>query len=183
MITKPYFVFSVRGVKIAKFFFFLICVILFSFPVSCSNQKKEKKETNQVTLDSLIYGKDGKLFTGRMKGEVNNKHIEYDVVNGKKDGEFRLYHENDTLEIEGQMKDNKNIGLWKYYYQNGQLESEGNFKNDLVDGKWVWYYPSGKLKETGEFKNGVRDGITTTYDENGKVIYEKKFEKGKEVSK
>ena len=136
MITKTGFVVSVKMMKIVRSFFFVICVILLILPASCSNQNKEKKEKKQVTLDSLIYDKDGKLFTGRMKGEVNNKHIEYDVVNGKKDGEFRLYRENDTLEIEGQMKDNKNIGLWKYYYQNGQLESEGNFKNDHFNQKF-----------------------------------------------
>ena len=183
MYTKPGLFLSVKVVKIARSFFFFVCITLLIFPVSCSNQNKEKKEKKEITLDSLIYDKDGKLFTGRIKAKVSNKNIEYDVVNGKKDGEFRLYHENDTLEIEGDIRDNKNIGLWKYYYKNGQLESEGNFKNDLVDGKWVWYYPSGKLKETGEFKGGVRNGSTITYDEEGKLIYEKKFDKGKEVVK
>lgn len=183
MFTKSGFSFSLKVLKITGSFFFFICLMFLLFPISCSNQNKEKREKKEITLDSLVYDKNGNLFTGRMKRKVNNKYIEYDVVNGKKNGEFRLFHENDALEIEGQIENNKNTGLWKYYYNNGQLESEGNFTNDLVDGKWVWYYPSGKIKEEGEFKEGIRDGFSTTYDENGKVIDEKKFEKGKEVGK
>ena len=166
---------------VRSFFFYILSLIVFSF-VSCSKNSEEKKEKTEIKLDSLVYDDNGNLFTGRMKGKIYEKKIEYDVVDGKKNGEFKLYHENGILEMEGKIKDNKNTGLWRYYYNDGELESEGSFKNDLAEGKWLWYYPSGKLKESAMFKDGVREGKTIVYDESGNIVSEKLFSNGLEVN-
>jgi antitoxin component YwqK of YwqJK toxin-antitoxin module len=144
----------------------LLVLFLFPFWISCNN--KEEKKSQKIVLDSLIYKDDSKeLFTGRMKKKVGNKTIEYDVVNGRKHGNFMLYYETGKIEIEGTIENNKNAGLWRYYYPNGQIESEGYFKNDLVDGKWVWYYENGKVKEISEYIEGKRNGKSSLYDEKG----------------
>ena len=181
MFVNSNFFLSNKTLKIARSFFFFMPFILVFYFISCTDRNEEKKVKTEIKFDSLIYDKDGNLFTGRMKGKVYNKNIEYDVVKGKKNGEYRLYHENGKLEIEGQIENNKNTGLWKYYYSNGKVESKGHFKNDLAEGEWTWYYPSGRLKETAEFKNGERDGIAVIYNENGEVI-EKRISEGKEIS-
>ncbi|OGU77030.1 MAG: hypothetical protein A2V93_12210 [Ignavibacteria bacterium RBG_16_34_14] len=155
---------------------FIIPILLLS---SCS--ESPKKEKIEIKFDSLIYDKNGNLFTGTKKGTVNGKTVEYDVFKGVKHGSFKIYGGNGNIEIEGQIKENKNDGLWKYYYPNGTLESEGNFVNDMVEGKWNWYYSSGKLKETAEYKNGLRNGKLIIYDEEGNIVSEKFFEKGTEV--
>ncbi|HSP87390.1 MAG TPA: toxin-antitoxin system YwqK family antitoxin [Ignavibacteriaceae bacterium] len=156
-----------------------ILVIVFIFP-SCS--ESPKKKTVEVKFDAPIYDSTGNLFTGTKKETINGKTIEYDFVNGKKHGSFKIYYENGNLEMEGQIKENKNDGHWKYYYQDGTLESEGNFANDLIEGKWSWFYPTGKIKETAEYKNGLREGNTIVYDEDGKIISEKMYKMGDEVN-
>ena len=153
--------------------------IIFLLLVSCS--ESPKKEKIEIKFDSLIYDDNGKLFTGTKKGNVDGKAIEYEVVDGIKNGSFKTFYQNGNLEMKGQIENNKNTGKWSYYFEDGTLESEGNFEDDLVEGKWVWYYPSGKLKETADYKNGLRNGKLVMYDSQGKIDSEKIFEKGIEI--
>jgi antitoxin component YwqK of YwqJK toxin-antitoxin module len=126
--------------------------------------------------DTLIYKKGSDIpFTGREKAKVKDKVIEYDIVNGLKQGEFIIYYENGNMQIKGQMENNRNVGKWQYFYETGEIESEGYFVDDQPEGRWVWYSPSGKLKEEGSYKQGRRIGKWKTFDENGNVMQEKEF--------
>ncbi|GBD86718.1 MORN repeat variant [bacterium BMS3Abin03] len=162
--------------KTYRTFVTLILLSIFSVIfISCS--KNEVPESQLEMRDTLIYKKgSSEPFTGREKARVQDKIIEYDVVNGVKNGEFKLYQANGTLEISGQIENNKNVGKWQYFYPSGELESEGYFVNDNPEGKWVWYYPSGNLKEEGNYIKGKRIGLWKQYDEQGKVLDEKTFE-------
>ena len=126
---------------------------------------------NIYTEDGLIY-KEGEEepFTGRILDTLDNKIIEYDVVNGLKNGEFVVTSINNKSAVYGFIKDNKNVGKWSYFYRNGNLESEGNFTNDKPHGKWIWYYESGKVKTIGYYINGAEVGTWKTFDEKGSVI-------------
>ncbi|RPI67702.1 MAG: toxin-antitoxin system YwqK family antitoxin [Ignavibacteriales bacterium] len=135
----------------------------------------------EIKLDSLVYDDNGNLYTGIMKGDVQGKYIEYEVINGRKHGSFKLYYQNGNPEIEGYMRDNINDSLWKYYYPDGTLELQGYFVNDSTDGEWLWYYPSGKIRETSVYKRGVRHGKLIMYDEDGKIISESLYDKGIEI--
>jgi antitoxin component YwqK of YwqJK toxin-antitoxin module len=134
----------------------------------------------ELKIDSLIYDDNGKLFNGKIKDKVGNKTIEYEVVEGKKHGKFRLYFPNDQVEMEGEIVKNKNEGLWKYYYPTGQMEALGNFKDDQADGKWEWYFPWGTLRETAEYSAGLRNGTAVKFDSLGNVIEKKNFINGLE---
>jgi len=153
-------------------FFLSIFSVIF---ISCN--KNEVPESQLEMRDTLIYKKgSSEPFTGREKAKVQDKIIEYDVVNGVKNGEFKLYQADGTLEMSGQIENNKNVGKWQYFYPSGELESEGNFVNNNPEGMWVWYYPSGKLKEEGSYIKGKRIGLWKQYDEQGKLLDEKNFE-------
>jgi antitoxin component YwqK of YwqJK toxin-antitoxin module len=106
-------------------------------------------------------------FTGHYEGEVMKKKIEYDVVDGRRNGIFVIYNENGNVETIGYMKDEKNYGEWKYYYPNGVLESIGIFKDDMADSVWNWYYMTGTVKQTGEFSEGKKNGEWKYYDDFG----------------
>jgi antitoxin component YwqK of YwqJK toxin-antitoxin module len=133
-------------------------------------------ESSLEMRDTLIYKKGSDIpFTGREKAKVKDKVIEYDIVNGLKQGEFIIYYENGNMQIKGQMENNRNVGKWQYFYETGEIESEGYFVDDQPEGRWVWYSPSGKLKEEGSYKQGRRIGKWKTFDENGNVMQEKEF--------
>jgi antitoxin component YwqK of YwqJK toxin-antitoxin module len=178
-------------IAVRKLFLKLLIISSLFFTVACNqyytNQNIEIRE------DGLIYkiGQDDP-YTGRIIDTVQNKVVEYDVVNGMKNGEFSLSSIEGIVSVYGSIEDNRNIGEWKYYYPNEQLESLGNFKNDNPHGKWVWYFSDGSVKEKGTFLNGYKTGTwyrynlegtllsITTYDE-GEKINEVKFEPKKSV--
>jgi len=154
----------------------LIATFVFLF-ISCG--KDEIPESQLIIKENIIYKKGSdKPFTGKEKARVQDKIIEYDVVDGIKHGDFRLYFEDGTLQIKGQIDKNKNSGKWQYFLESGQLESEGYFVDDFPEGRWNWYFPNGNLKEEGSYHKGSRVGWWRQFDESGKLIFEKEFEVG-----
>jgi len=125
----------------------------------------------EIKEDGLIYkvGRDNP-FTGRIIDTLRNKILEYEVVNGVKNGEFRVSSVEGVVSIMGNVQDNMNIGEWNYFYPNGQLESKGNFNNDLPEGRWVWYYPNGDVKESGAFLDGLKTGRWYQYNPEGSLV-------------
>jgi antitoxin component YwqK of YwqJK toxin-antitoxin module len=158
-----------------------ISVLSFLF-ISAALSSCAKKQINKVDLVNIngILCKYGTItpFTGREKASLQNRIIEYDVVKGVRNGEFKILYSEGKPQIVGQMVNNKNEGLWKYYYENSQIESEGNFKNDIPDDTWIWFYLDGKIREKGNYVSGKRDGRWITYNESGKISDEKQFKVG-----
>jgi antitoxin component YwqK of YwqJK toxin-antitoxin module len=154
----------------------LILFILFSLILfSCG--KEEIPKPSLIIKDNLLYKQNSNVpFTGKEKAKVKDKIIEYEVKDGYKHGEFKIYNLDGILEVSGQLDSNRNVGKWQYFHPNGVLESEGNFDSDLPEGKWLWYYPDGKKKEEGFFSKGKRVGIWYQYDRDGKINLEKNFD-------
>jgi antitoxin component YwqK of YwqJK toxin-antitoxin module len=155
-----------------------LLIIFISFSVffnSCSESTKKEKKI--IHIDSIIYKPGTKEpFNGKWTGNIDSTKIEFDVVNGKKEGNFKIYFPNGNIQISGHMKNNLNIGEWKYYYENGNVESTGLFINDTPSGKWLWYYPDSTLKQIGYFNFGRRDSIWKTYDTLGNLIDSRVFD-------
>jgi antitoxin component YwqK of YwqJK toxin-antitoxin module len=160
----------------------LIIFVQFFF-LACDTGSDDIPKSSIETRDTLIYKKGSQVpYTGRERALVDNKIIEYDVVDGLKHGEFRLYYESGNLEIKGQIDKNKNTGKWQYFYESGQTESEGNFVDNLPDGEWKWYYRSGELREQGNFKLGMRVGLWKSYDSTGNMIEEREFSESDSIN-
>ena len=128
--------------------------------------------------DGLIYNShNDQLFTGTIL-DTADVIIEFQVVDGKKNGSFRTYYLDGQIEKTGYVIDNENMGTWKYYYPNGQIESKGDFESNKPDGNWISYYPDGTRESEGKYRNGKQDGIWTYYDENGEIINQIIYENG-----
>jgi antitoxin component YwqK of YwqJK toxin-antitoxin module len=154
---------------VLKLFLKTILFIVFILFTSCA--KYYSDQHIEIKEDGLIYkvGRDNP-FTGRIIDTVENKIVEYDVVEGLKNGEFRISSIEGIVTIKGNVEDNMNIGEWNYFYSNGQLESKGYFNNDLPEGKWVWFHLNGNLKETGTFVDGVKIGRWYQYNSEGNLV-------------
>lgn len=149
-----------------------IFILLF---YSCS--KEEIPKSTLIIKDNLLYKQGSNIpFTGRERAMVENEIVEYDVKDGYKHGEFRIFSKDGKLQMQGQLDSNRNVGKWQYFYPNGQIESEGYFISDLPQGKWVWNYSDGKKREEGNYRNGERIGIWFQFDNNGEVIFEKNYD-------
>ena len=82
--------------------------------------------------------------------------------NGKREGEWKFYHENGKLGI-GNYKNGEQEGESKWYHENGKLDIIGNSKNGKQEGESKWYHENGKLKVIG------------LLGKNGKLLGERKF--------
>jgi antitoxin component YwqK of YwqJK toxin-antitoxin module len=166
----------------ALLFVLLIVISVFIINYTASNNKIHYNKF--IIKNGLIVNpSDYDVFTGKIVDTVRNKIIEYEVVGGRKNGEFAIRYMNGNFQIKGNMKNNKNSGEWKYFYPSGQLESVGKFKNDVVSDEWVWFYENGKRKENGVFINGERDGRWNMYDKNGNLKTILYFNHGKMITK
>ena len=157
---------------ILSLLFAIIISLLFN---SCA--EKEMPKSTLILKDNLLYKQGSNIpFTGRERAMVENEIVEYDVKDGYKHGEFRIFSKDGKLQMQGQLDSNRNVGKWQYFYPNGGIESEGYFINDQPNGIWVWNYPDGKKKEEGFYHNGERIGMWFQYDNNGEVIFEKNYD-------
>lgn len=145
-----------------------VSLLILFLLANCNSNNKTASHLE--TRNGIIYesGSD-KPFTGTEKAKVNNSIMEYEIVNGVKQGNFKMYYLDSTLLMSGTMDNNKNVGKWQYFYPNGNIESEGEFVNNAPNGKWSWYYESGKIREEGIFENGIRIGEWKFYNELGKI--------------
>ena len=158
--------------------FLLSALIIFAqfFFLACEKSKDDIPKSTLTIRDNVIYKVGSDIpYTGKERARVENKIIEYEIVDGLKTGSFRLYYEGGEIEIKGQIDKNKNFGKWQYFYESGQIASEGNFVDDLPDGEWKWYFRSGSISEQGSFKEGKRFGLWTQFDTSGNVIEEKEI--------
>jgi len=163
---------------------FILLIILSVVIIIYSNSLNKPQVNKFIIKNGLIVNPGTQnVYTGKIVDTVQNKIIEYDVVDGRKNGQFFIRYLNGNFQIKGNMKNNKNSGEWRYYYPSGQLESIGKFKNDLVSDEWVWFYQNGKKKENGAFINGKRDGKWNMYDENGNLKSILYFSNGKIITK
>ena len=164
-----------------KLFLKIIGVILFIFLSACNQYYSDQHI--EVKEDGLIY-KVGQSepYTGRILDTLNNNVLEYDVVNGLKNGEFRISSIDGIVSMYGNLQDNRNIGIWNYYYPEGQLESKGNFMDDKPHGKWTWYFPDGNIKETGTFFEGNKTGRWYEYNSEGVVTSISSYDEGKKIN-
>jgi antitoxin component YwqK of YwqJK toxin-antitoxin module len=157
-------------ISVLVFFFATVFLALLSSLIFKNKEVYQDHYKNNLLLKDGVIFVEGESFpfTGRMLDTLDNKMmVEFDVVNGLKNGEFFLYSVSGKLKAYGIMENNKNTGTWEYYYDNGQLECKGEFKNDKPIGKWFWYYENGVRKCEGIYLNGVPEGNWMKYDNDG----------------
>jgi antitoxin component YwqK of YwqJK toxin-antitoxin module len=163
----------------------IIASILLVYFIQSPVLDGEYSGTDIVINNGIIYRcGESSPFTGKVLDTLSNRMIlEFDVINGLKNGEFLISTLDGNLTTRGYIENNKNVGTWKYFYENGDIESIGEFFNDKPNGKWTWYYENGVKKSEGIYVNGLQEGKWTKYDESGnlsKIIY---YQKGEEVTK
>lgn len=161
---------------LAKIHLIFIASMMQFFVVSCGDNV-ELTENDLEIRDNIIYDRSTNIpFTGIERARVDDKIIEYEIVDGVKQGSFKLYYENGTEEIVGRIENNINTGEWLYFYESGELESKGYFVDDMPEGRWVWYHENGKIKEEGSFHKGNRVAWWYQYDSDGNESDSKNFD-------
>jgi len=160
----------------------LLIPLSFLLVLSCAKLEVKNGISKPLVLrNGLLYSDSISItpFTGRHKSKMMDQKIEYEVIDGIREGDFIIYYPNDNIQMIGKMNQNKNVGEWKYYASDGRLETLGNYSDDIPDGKWIWYDTDGKVLEEGNFALGKREGEWKSFDTSGvlKILRSYKMDK------
>lgn len=93
--------------------------------------------------------------TGKQVLETKDYKIEYDLVNGLKQG------------------------LIKFITHDGKVEMQFNYVDDILEGEGIIYYQNGKVERTIEFKKGQMEGVMNVFYQGGQTWMELPFKGGK----
>ena len=101
------------------------------------------------------------------------------MVDGKKEGLWKLISSNGMLVEEGSYAGDQKTGEWKGYYENGQLKEVVTYSKNLENGPFKEYHKNGKLKTEGTYRDGDNeDGLLKEYDETGTLVKKKECKMG-----
>ena len=78
-------------------------------------------------------------------------------MNGKPEGEWKLYYDNGQLRMIAGLKAGKLDGEVKTYSYQGILRSEGRYRNDRKEGTWVFFDDSGVEVKRKNYRAGISD--------------------------
>ena len=141
------------------------------------------KKLYPILIISLLF-----LSVGLSQQEYDINHIiERDGVYVKKFSDERISGKvfqmfGDVKVPLGMVKDGKKEGKWRVWNENEQMWGEGTFKDGKKDGLWVDWKSSGQKRSEGTYKDGERDGLWTYWYENGQKKWEATYKDGKEIS-
>ena len=107
-----------------------------------------------VERDGLYYERSSDtLYTGTVTGKKEGY-----IYNGKKDGEWTFYYDNNVLKAKGTYKQGKQNGNFTVYHDNSQILYQGKYLNGKKEGQFNFYYKDGTINEhkSGTYKNGKK---------------------------
>ena len=100
--------------------------------------------------------------------------------NGKKEGKYIKYHDNNKKKYEGQFRNGVPYGTFTHYFNNGKVKAVVNFSDDGVISRTKSYYKNGNVMAEGKYINKEKDSVWNYYlDEAGNpLISTETYDKG-----
>lgn len=152
-------------------------------------------QTNQNTKDNIEKNKNISIQENsqnelkKIKSHsINNSSSQRDSLsynqykNGKKEGLWKEFDDNNQIVSEGFYKDGKANGLMKWYYE-GVLVASGNMKNDKRNGLWkICDVHNNSNCIEANFKDEKKIGIWKVLHDNGELAKEQNWKEGKMIS-
>jgi antitoxin component YwqK of YwqJK toxin-antitoxin module len=94
---------------------------------------------------------------------LNAQLVNQEDSNGKKQGKWVKYFDNNRVKYEGQFHLGTPYGKFTYYFKNGGVKAVSEFSDDGVDANNITYYENGNLMAEGKFVNQKKDGSWKYY--------------------
>jgi antitoxin component YwqK of YwqJK toxin-antitoxin module len=118
---------------------------------------------------------------------ISRERINRTDANGRKQGRWKYFYDNEKIRLEGTFKDDKRNGYFKEYDQEGNLLTVKKFINDTEQIEVqetaslklkTDYYPDGKVKTVGSYNGDTPEGVRREYNQEGKITGGYVFTKG-----
>ena len=134
----------------------------------------------------VVLKKDGSLSEteewnggrSRCYGEKHKLISEYGLLNGRRYGRCKVYHENGNLFIDTTMGIDGPEGEFSRFFPDGKLCEKCHYTTGVLDGEESIYYEDGSLRRQSTYKMGLLTGKSTRYYENGQLTWVREFENG-----
>lgn len=78
-------------------------------------------------------------------------------------GDFQKFYHSNQLAEAGLYKNGLKQGQWKNWHENGTLQSQQGWSDGQRDGRYSSYDKTGFLIETGNYRHGLKDGQWVNY--------------------
>lgn len=96
-------------------------------------------------------------------------------------GPYSEYYANGNVKVEGNFSQKQTKeGQWKAYFENGTVEKIENYKRGAQVGEYKEYFPSGKLKVEGKYSpyRTKKEGVWKEFYENGQLKFQAQYHSG-----
>ena len=78
-------------------------------------------------------------------------YLEFRIKDGKRHGECLSFFQNGTRQSLNTYKEGMLNGDYRVWHENGELQIEGQYENNKEVGEWVFYDKDGNVKKTQKF--------------------------------
>jgi antitoxin component YwqK of YwqJK toxin-antitoxin module len=82
------------------------------------------------------------------------------------------YYPSGKIESTGNMVNGKKQGEWKWFFENGKISLQGKYFTDKEEGEWIWFHTNGIPFAIGYFVDGTPLGNWKRYNKYGKLLTE-----------
>ena len=102
-----------------------------------------------------------------------NVNLEYEAefINGKLDGNSRMWSEDGTLFSVSQYSNGQPHGVWKTFHSNEKLKYETTYFHSRKHGYERYYYENGQLKSEQKFSYGKSETEIVRWNVDGTILY------------
>jgi len=119
------------------------------------------KENEDIPFNGIVF--DISKVTG-------NKILEYRMINGKKNGDYKEWYPNGFIKHDGKYFSGKENGKWMFWDENRKTKIEMIYQNGEKHGLLTKYKENIIIAETN-FENGMNIGPLIFYDIDGTPFY------------
>ncbi|MEY3417179.1 MAG: hypothetical protein RL060_1291 [Bacteroidota bacterium] len=88
---------------------------------------QETRNDTSLMMTVTVYNNNGKIKNKSSQLSINSK--ESGTYSTGKTGDYKEFHENGNLQLQGQYLSNKRVGLWKWYHENGDFNTAFDYKD------------------------------------------------------
>lgn len=158
-------------------------LLLMTLLASCGNDVEEIKDPSTgIVLKRYEYYtddngqkiKDGVYTEWRANGSMR---LQENYVDGKREGESKVYHGKDSIYINVYKNDERN-GICRLENTSGTVLGTYSYKDDLLHGETVYNFENGKPYLKANYALSIPEGTWTYYDEKGKETAQLTLEMG-----
>lgn len=143
---------------------------------------KQIPSLNQLQLKDGVWYLNGFPYSGKYIDYYycGKKLDEGMVVNGKLNGEVKVYFKDGQLKLDRNFSDGLEQGEHLEYFKNGILNLKSEYKDNKVAGLYECYFINGQIQYSNAFKKGTAfDTVAITYFSTGKIQKIQLSKKGK----